>query len=119
MQLVIVNGDFKGKVFPLQSGSNLIGRWDPDTGSFPEIDLDELDVDAKISRKHTVVIVTETGVFVEDVGSLNGTFLTKAPDVPLVKQAAKDPVRLESGKKIELQAGDEILVGRIQMRFEV
>ena len=40
-RLVIAKGEGKGKIFELEQGNNLIGRWDPDTGAFPEIDLDK------------------------------------------------------------------------------
>ena len=67
MRLVVARGHLQGKVFKLEQGSNLIGRWDPDTGAFPEIDLDEEDVDAKISRKHAVLEVQGDKAFIKDV----------------------------------------------------
>jgi hypothetical protein len=39
-KLSVVRGGRKGQEFPLEDGNNLVGRWDPETGSFPEVDLD-------------------------------------------------------------------------------
>ena len=50
-----VRGGRKGQEFPLEDGNNLVGRWDPETGSFPEVDLDQDDPEAKISRKHALI----------------------------------------------------------------
>jgi pSer/pThr/pTyr-binding forkhead associated (FHA) protein len=105
LRLVVSRGEYKGKVFLVEGGKNLIGRWDPDAGAFPEIDLTKEDVDAKISRKHALVEVADSKVTIEDLGSLNGTFVNRGS-------------RLESGKKHELKSGDEIIVGKTFLRFE-
>src|SRR5262249_17107942 len=34
-KFIVVRGGRKGQEFPLEDGNNLIGRWDPETGSFP------------------------------------------------------------------------------------
>jgi len=106
MRLVIVRGDGQGRTFKLEEGSNLIGRWDPDSGAFPEIDLEKEDLEAKISRKHAVVERKGKVVSVEDVGSRNGTFINRGP-------------RLETGVKHELKPGDEIIVGKTFLKLEV
>src|SRR5271166_5453942 len=54
-KLVIARGGRQGHEFPLEAGNNLIGRWDPETGSFPEVDLEQDDPEAKISRKHALI----------------------------------------------------------------
>lgn len=106
MRLVIVRGEGQGKTFPLEQGSNLIGRWDPDSGAFPEIDLEKEDVEAKISRKHAVIECKGTQVTVEDVGSRNGTFINRGP-------------RLEPGVKHDLKSGDEVIVGKTFLKLEM
>jgi len=106
MQLRIVKGVNDGKVFELEPGSNLIGRWDPDAASFPEVDLEEDDVEAKISRKHAVVYLDDDRVEVEDVGSLNGTFINRGE-------------RLEPGMRHPLLVGDELVIGAVGLRLEV
>ena len=93
-----------GKEFSIQDGNNLIGRWDPQDKSFPEIDLEEDDVDAKVSRRHCVIEKTGDKAILEDIGSLNGTFV--------------NAVKVEQGQKAELQSGDEVIIGKIKLRFE-
>jgi len=97
-KLTIVRGGTVGKVFPLQPGDNLLGRWDPDSGAFPEVDLETDDPEARISRKHALIRVSDT-VSIEDIGSLNGTFVNRGR-------------RLEPGSPAMLQDGDEIIVGK-------
>jgi pSer/pThr/pTyr-binding forkhead associated (FHA) protein len=105
MRLVVSRGEYKGKIFYIEPGKNLIGRWDPDAGAFPEIDLTKEDVDAKISRKHALIEVNGATITVEDCGSLNGTFVNRGN-------------RLEAGAKHELKSGDELIVGKTFLRFE-
>ena len=97
-QLTIVRGGTVGKVFPLQLGDNLIGRWDPDSGAFPEVDLETDDPEARISRKHALIRVNDT-MTIEDIGSLNGTFVNRGR-------------RLEPGSPAVLKDGDEIIIGK-------
>jgi pSer/pThr/pTyr-binding forkhead associated (FHA) protein len=103
MKLIIISPEGKGKEFEIQEGSNLIGRWDPQDKSFPEIDLEEQDIDAKISRRHCVLQNSGDKVIIEDALSLNGTYLNGK--------------KLEENEKIELKVGDEILVGKILLKF--
>lgn len=105
MHLVIIRGEGTGRTFPLEEGSNLVGRWDPDTGAFPEIDLEKEDVEAKISRKHAVIERKGNQLTIEDVGSRNGTFINRGP-------------RLEAGVKYDIKPGDEIVVGKTFLRLE-
>jgi hypothetical protein len=97
-KLTIVRGGTVGKVFPLQVGDNLVGRWDPDSGAFPEVDLETDDPEARISRKHALIRVSDT-VTVEDIGSLNGTFVNRGR-------------RLDPGSPAVVKDGDEIIVGK-------
>lgn len=101
--LSLPNGDTK--TFEIQEGNNLIGRWDPEASSFPEIDLEDLDPDAKISRKHALVSKTPTNLILEDAGSLNGTFL--------VDQSTGQQCKLSSGDKHILAVGDKFVVGKL------
>ncbi|MCB0328886.1 MAG: FHA domain-containing protein [Bdellovibrionales bacterium] len=103
-RLIISNGKFKGKEFRLGEGTNLIGRWDPDTGAFPEVDLDDEDEEAKISRKHAAIRKSGSEITIRDIGSLNGTFINRGD-------------RLEEGKEYPLQEGDEVIVGKIFLRL--
>lgn len=106
VRLVVIRGDSKGRVFELEEGSNLIGRWDPDSGAFPEVDLEAEDIEAKISRKHAIIERAGTTITLEDIGSLNGTFINRVD-------------RLDPGKKVQLQNGDEIIIGKTFLRLEI
>lgn len=106
MFLLVARGETRGRVFAIEEGSNLLGRWDPDAGAFPEIDLEREDVDAKISRKHAVIIRNGPKASIQDAGSLNGTFLNRG-------------ARLEAGVEYPLKHGDEIIIGKTFLRFEV
>ena len=97
-KLTLVRGGTVGKVFPLQVGDNLVGRWDPDSGAFPEVDLETDDPEARISRKHALIRVSDQ-IEIEDIGSLNGTFVNRGP-------------RLEPGSPVTLKDGDEIIIGK-------
>ena len=72
----------------------MIGRWDPETGSFPEVDLEQDDPEAKISRKHALIIIEGGKITIEDIGSLNGTYVNRGN-------------RLIPGTPLEVKAGDE------------
>ena len=96
--LTITRGGTVGKVFELQAGDNLVGRWDPDSGSFPEVDMENDDPEARISRKHAL-IKFGAELTIEDIGSLNGTFVNRGQ-------------RLEPGSPVPLKDGDEIIIGK-------
>ena len=74
-KLQVVRGGRKGQEFPLENGNNLVGRWDPETGAFPEVDLDADDPEAKVSRKHALIRIDSGKITIEDIGSLNGTIV--------------------------------------------
>lgn len=105
MKLVVKRGKSSGRVFEIEEGSNLIGRWDPDTGAFPEVDLEEEDPEAKVSRKHALLERKGTALSIEDLGSRNGTFLNR-------------DTRLEPGVKYDIKVGDELVVGKTFLLVE-
>ena len=105
-KLSVVRGGRKGQEFPLEDGNNLIGRWDPETGSFPEVDLDADDPEAKISRKHALLRIDGGKITIEDIGSLNGTYVNRQP-------------RLSPGSPAEIKSGDEIIIGKTFLKLVV
>jgi hypothetical protein len=105
-KLQVVRGGRKGQEFPLEDGNNLVGRWDPETGAFPEVDLDQDDPEAKISRKHALIRFEGSKITVEDIGSLNGTYVNRQP-------------RLMPGNPVELKSGDEIIIGKTFLKLVV
>lgn len=103
-RLVVSQGASPGRHFSLEEGENLVGRWDPDQGAFPEIDLDDEDLDAKVSRKHAVVVRRGERVSVADIGSLNGTAVNGRPLAP--------------EEVVDLKVGDIVSFGSVSLRLE-
>lgn len=79
--------------FPLRAGENTVGRENTDV----------LLSHATVSRKHAKIIVEDGGVFVEDTGSTNGTYVGGAKIDPNVKTSIKD--------------GSEITFGSFTLKF--
>jgi FHA domain len=103
-RLIIQRGGKVGKEFPIQGDESLIGRWDADGGTFPDIDLDQDDPEAKVSRRHARIHFLNNQFLIEDLGSTNGTFVNRGP-------------RLLPGNKQPLNNGDEIIVGKTFLKF--
>lgn len=103
-KLVITKGAFTGTAYELESGENIIGRWDPESGSIPDINLEKEDVEAKISRQHAMVIVNGDQVTVEDMGSLNGTQVNHSD--------------LRVGMRCLMHPKDELIIGKVFMELE-
>jgi FHA domain len=106
-KLTITRGaERRGHEFELEPGKNLIGRWDPETGSFPEVDLEQDDPEAKISRKHAMIIIENGKITIDDIGSLNGTYVNRGP-------------RLVPGTPLDLKDGDEVIIGKTFLKLTV
>lgn len=103
-KLIIQRGGKIGKEFPLTGGESMIGRWDADGGIFPDVDLDQDDPEAKVSRRHARIQFLNNQYLIEDLGSTNGTFINRGP-------------RLLPGNKQPLSNGDEIIVGKTFLKF--
>src|SRR5262245_10409879 len=103
-RLIIQRGGKLGKEFPLTGTESMIGRWDADGGIFPDIDLDQDDPEAKVSRRHARIQFLNNQYLIEDLGSTNGTFINRGP-------------RLLPGAKQPLNNGDEIIVGKTFLKF--
>src|ERR1051325_9871508 len=83
--------------FVLQKDSNLLGRTDPHSNVFPEIDLSRFDPETKVSRRHARIWREGETFLVEDLGSVNGTVINDS-----VRLAPRQPRVLDSGDKIRL-----------------
>lgn len=105
-KLVLERGGRIGREFPLAGGETNIGRWDADSGIFPDVDLDQDDPEAKVSRRHARIVVQNGQYFIEDLGSTNGTFVNRGR-------------RLLPGHRQMLQSGDEIIVGKTFLKFHL
>src|ERR1051325_11417945 len=83
--------------FVLQKDNNLVGRTDPHSNVFPEIDLSRFDPETKVSRRHARIWREGETFLVEDLGSVNGTVINDS-----VRLAPRQPRVLDSGDKIRL-----------------
>src|SRR5947209_6377706 len=83
--------------FILQKDSNLLGRTDPHSNVFPEIDLSRFDRETKVSRRHARIWCEGDTFLVEDLGSVNGTVINDS-----VRLAPRQPRVLDSGDRIRL-----------------
>ncbi len=83
--------------FILQKDSNLLGRTDPHSNIFPEIDLSRFDPETKVSRRHARIWLEGETYLVEDLGSVNGTVINDS-----VKLAPRQPRVLDSGDKLRV-----------------
>lgn len=80
-----------------------IGRLDPASNCFPEVDLTGDGALKKgISRWHAKIIRCGSEVLIEDLGSINGTFLNGKRLAPYSPQA--------------LKSGDELQLGELTLR---
>lgn len=104
--LVINRGRSAGKEFPVHEDEAYIGRWDADSGIFPDVDLDSDDPEAKVSRRHARITRRGGQYYIEDLGSTNGTFINRGR-------------RLLPGDRQPLNDGDEIIIGKTFLRFHV
>ncbi len=87
--------------FLLQKDSNLVGRSDPHSNIFPEVDLSRFDPETKVSRRHARIWRKGETFLVEDLGSINGTVLL-GRDNDTVRLAPHQPRVLENGDKLRL-----------------
>ena len=104
--LTIQRGRSAGKEFPLNDDESYIGRWDADSGIFPDVDLDADDPEAKVSRRHARITRRGEQYYIEDLGSTNGTFVNRGR-------------RLLPGDRQPLNDGDEIIIGKTFLKFQV
>lgn len=101
--LLILEGG--SRLFPITSEAAIIGRYDPVTGTRPEIDLTQVDINRSVSRRHAK-IVFQDGTFLlsEEVGALNGTHINSE--------------RLTSGQQSPLANGDKVAFGMVSLVFK-
>jgi CRP-like cAMP-binding protein len=96
-----------GMEFALSRGSETtIGRKDPVTGIYPDVDLTPVDSQRSVSRRHSKIYRRGPKFFLaEEIGTMNATFL--------------NGTRLETGVPVEVKSGDEVRCGVVALRFEV
>jgi hypothetical protein len=83
-----------------------IGRLDPATATFPDIDLtNDGALEKGVSRRHAKITRKGAQLFLEDLGSVNGTLLNGKRLTPYLPHILGDQ--------------DEIRVGRLLMRIHL
>ncbi len=100
-RLVLVGDNGVSTSFILNKDTNLIGRLDPHTGIYPEIDLSSYDPESKVSRRHARVYREGGQFLIEDLSSVNGTVINSFKLYP------KQPRVLKNGD--ELKLGETVL----------
>ena len=81
----------------------MLGREDPVSGIFPDIDLDPVGGhEAGVGRQHAQLSIQDEQLYVEDLDSVNGTALNKQ------RLAARQPQPLKDGD--ELRLGKMVLI---------
>ena len=107
---LVVEGtsELTAPAFSLQKDDNLLGRRDPMSNIFPEVDLSKYDPQTKISRRHARIWREAGNYLLEDLGSSNGTVLTRT---------AAESLRLVPRQPQVLSAGDRIRLGDATLHF--
>ncbi len=103
-------GELSPPTFSLTKDENLVGRRDPMSNIFPEIDLSRFDPQTKISRRHARIWRSGSTFLVEDLGSSNGT---------IVASASRSSAHLVPHKPQALASGDRIKIGDTTLHFMI
>ncbi len=96
-KLVVVGTTELDSAYQLHKETSLVGRTDPNSSIFPEVDLSRFDPHTKVSRRHARIFRKGDVYLVEDLGSINGTVINDS-----LRLAPYQPRALESGDKIRL-----------------
>ncbi|HVK12537.1 MAG TPA: FHA domain-containing protein, partial [Gemmataceae bacterium] len=100
-KLVVLRGQRMDIVYPLYPGKNYLGRTDDKP---VDIDLDDQEASDRIwtSRQHAVINYENGDLTIEDLNSLNGTFVNRS--------------RVHPGQLKELRENDVIQVGTVHLK---
>ena len=91
-------------VIPPGKAEIVIGREDPVSGVFPDIDLESHNgLDNGVGRKHAKLVTQGGQVYLEDLQSVNGTSLRGQ--------------KLQSGQRLPINNGDEFILGRLKCTY--
>jgi len=106
-RLRVLSGEMKGQEYPLDDEATTIGRDDSNRIVMRH--------DAKVSRNHCQILTHLGFVWLEDLKSSNGTYLTRS-EAPPVRLAPFQPALLFDGSTIQIGAAEfqvlDILVHR-------
>jgi hypothetical protein len=103
-RLMVVRGERLNVTYPILDGKNYVGR-----GAERPVDID-LDGQEAVertwtSRQHAVLTWDRGALVIEDLNSLNGTFINRT--------------RIHPGQRQVLNPGDVVQIGTVQMRVVV
>ena len=103
-KLVVLRGMKINAEYPIYEGRNTVGRF---ADKPVDIDLVSQESSEQIwcSRQHAVFTFDKTNVVLEDLNSLNGTWV--------------NGVRLQAGQPKLLRHGDVVQIGTVQMKLFV
>jgi pSer/pThr/pTyr-binding forkhead associated (FHA) protein len=103
-KLVVLRGLKINFEYPIYEGRNTVGRF-----ADKPVDIDlvcqESTEQIWCSRQHAVIVLDKGAVLIEDLNSLNGTWV--------------NGVRLAAGQPRPLRAGDVVQVGTVQMKLVI
>ncbi len=108
--MILGTNELETPTFVIEKDDNLLGRRDPLSNIFPEIDLSKFDPQTKISRRHAHIWREGNEFMIEDLGSSNGT---------LVMRVVGDAVKLNPHQPHTLINGEKIKVGDTTLHFVV
>ena len=101
---LIIQGSNVSLQIPSGKQEVIIGREDPVSSIFPDIDLDPYGgQDAGVGRQHAKITQHANQYFIEDLNSVNGTSINKQ--------------RIPPRQPVALNDGDEIRLGLMVLNF--
>lgn len=90
--------------FPSGKPQITLGREDPVSSIFPDIDLTPYGAqEAGVGRQHARITIQNQAVYIEDLNSVNGTLVNKQ--------------RIPPNQPVQLNNGDEIRLGLLVINF--
>jgi len=91
-------GDHEREMQAMLTKAIHLGRLDPASDVFPEIDLtNDNGLEKGVSRRHARIIRRDSSVVVEDLGSINGTFVNGKRLTPYIGETLNDGDQLQLG----------------------
>lgn len=102
-KLSVVEGFSIGKEYLLFKQEMLLGRLDPDSDIYPDIDLEDQD-DGYVSRRHAIVRNKDGLISIEDCGGENGTTI--------------DRKRIPAQKPLPLDEGQVVRIGKVGLMLK-
>jgi pSer/pThr/pTyr-binding forkhead associated (FHA) protein len=92
---------------PLPGRNELVvGREDPQSNNYPDVDLNPHGaLELGVSRRHALITRNGDQYYIEDLNSVNGTLLNQR--------------RIPPRTRMPLNAGDQVMFGRLGFIFEL